>query len=394
MSKLVIPDGVTEIGSNAFYNCNGLKELILPDSLSYIGLCIFGNCSSLTEIIIPESVTFIGDIAFSGCTDLTAVVIPYSVTYIDDNTFLNCPSLTILCFEDSYAMDYAIEHGIPYVLLADFSDVPDDAWYAPYVYDLADQGILNGKGNGIFDPNGSITRGEFAKILAAASGEDLSSCNGRDIFCDVRPSDWFSPYVSWAYDKGIVFGVSEKEFAPNEKITREQMAAMICRYAKYQNVPLTEINALVVFKDDAVINDWAKENVKSCSLEDKCIRFLIDDCVKFVKREIRRGNKYDIILMDPPSFGRGSKSEVWNIEDSLFELVSLCTELLSDDPLLFIINSYTTGLSKTVLENILYMTLNQKINGLVSSDELGIRMKNSDLVLPCGIYARWEKMEK
>lgn len=140
--------------------------------------------------------------------------------------------------------------------------------------------------------------------------------------------------------------------------------------------------------------DWAKENVKSCSLEDKCIRFLIDDCVKFVKREIRRGNKYDIILMDPPSFGRGSKSEVWNIEDSLFELVSLCTELLSDDPLLFIINSYTTGLSKTVLENILYMTLNQKINGLVSSDELGIRMKNSDLVLPCGIYARWEKMEK
>ena len=140
--------------------------------------------------------------------------------------------------------------------------------------------------------------------------------------------------------------------------------------------------------------DWAKENVKSCQLEGRNIRLLIDDCMKFVKREIRRENKYDIILMDPPSFGRGSKSEVWNIEDSLYELVNLCTELLSNDPLLFIINSYTTGLSKTVLEDILYMTVNKKCDGIISSDELGIKMENSNLILPCGIYARWEKMKK
>ena len=139
--------------------------------------------------------------------------------------------------------------------------------------------------------------------------------------------------------------------------------------------------------------DFAKENVKSSKLEDKPIRFIVDDCQKFVKREINRGNKYDIIIMDPPSFGRGSKKEVWNIEKDLYHLVSQCTKILSDNPLLFIINSYTTGLSKTVLENILYLTVNKKRKGIISSDELGIPEKNSNIILPCGIYARWEKGE-
>ena len=137
--------------------------------------------------------------------------------------------------------------------------------------------------------------------------------------------------------------------------------------------------------------DWAKENVISSNLQDKPIRFIVDDVVKFVEREIRRGNKYDIILMDPPSFGRGSNKEVWNIETDLFDLVKKCTELLSDDPILFLINSYTTGLSMTVLENILNLTVNDKYNGFISSDELGIKEENSEIILPCGIYARWEK---
>ena len=136
--------------------------------------------------------------------------------------------------------------------------------------------------------------------------------------------------------------------------------------------------------------DWAKENVKSNNLEDRSIRFLVDDVVKFVKREIRRGNKYDMILMDPPSFGRGANKEVWNIETDLYNLVKLCSELLSDDPILFLINSYSTGLSKTILENILQLTINSKFDGIISSDELGIECSNSNLVLPCGIYARWE----
>lgn len=136
--------------------------------------------------------------------------------------------------------------------------------------------------------------------------------------------------------------------------------------------------------------DWAKENVKLNGLENALVRFLVDDVRKFVKREIRRGNKYDIIIMDPPSFGRGSKSEVWNIETDLDDLLKDTAELLSSDPLLFLINSYTTGLSKTVLEDLLYLHIDSKYKGIVSSDELGLPVKNSKLILPCGIYARWE----
>lgn len=136
--------------------------------------------------------------------------------------------------------------------------------------------------------------------------------------------------------------------------------------------------------------DWAKENMHSSNLDDRNIRFLVDDVVKFVKREIRRNNKYDIILMDPPSFGRGANKEIWNIEEKLFELVNLCTQILSDDPILFLINSYTTGLSKTVLENVLLKTVEKKYKGFISSDELGLKAINN-MILPCGIYARWEK---
>ena len=138
--------------------------------------------------------------------------------------------------------------------------------------------------------------------------------------------------------------------------------------------------------------DWAKENVKSNNLEDKPIRFLVDDVVKFVEREIRRGNKYDIILMDPPSFGRGANKEVWNIETDLYNLVEKCTQILSDDPILFLINSYTTGLSMTILENILNLTVNKIHKGNISSDELGIKEVGRELILPCGIYARWERL--
>ena len=133
--------------------------------------------------------------------------------------------------------------------------------------------------------------------------------------------------------------------------------------------------------------DWAKENVKSNHLENETIRFLVDDVKKFVKRELRRGNKYDIILMDPPSFGRGAKNEVWSIEKDLYNLVDDCTKLLSDKPLLFIINSYTTGLSNTVIENILHKTITKE--GTITSTELGIKAKNN-LILPCGNTTRWE----
>ena len=139
--------------------------------------------------------------------------------------------------------------------------------------------------------------------------------------------------------------------------------------------------------------DWCKENVKASNLEDKPVRYLVDDVVKFVKREIRRGNKYDAIVMDPPSYGRGAGGEVWDIEKDLLNLVELCTEILSDNPLFFIINTYTTGLSEGVFLNLLKSTVGKKYKGEITSEEIGLPIKNSDLVLPCGITSRFSSYE-
>jgi 23S rRNA (cytosine1962-C5)-methyltransferase len=135
---------------------------------------------------------------------------------------------------------------------------------------------------------------------------------------------------------------------------------------------------------------WAKENVVSSGLEDKKIRYIVDDVNKFVSREIRRNNKYDAIIMDPPSYGRGANGEVWQFENNIYDLVQLCTKVLSDNPLFFLINSYTTGISSTVLENILNLTVAKNHIGKITSGEIGLPMENSKLILPCGIYARWE----
>ena len=137
------------------------------------------------------------------------------------------------------------------------------------------------------------------------------------------------------------------------------------------------------------MTSWAKENVESSGLREKPVRFIVDDVIKFVNREIRRGNKYDAIIMDPPSYGRGKNGEVWQFENNIADLVNLCKQVLSDKPLFFLINSYTTGISSRVLEDILYLELDRK-DGKLSSGEIGLPMKDSNLVLPCGIYGRWE----
>lgn len=136
---------------------------------------------------------------------------------------------------------------------------------------------------------------------------------------------------------------------------------------------------------------WAKENVQSSGLADKKVRYIVDDVNKFVSREIRRGNKYDAIIMDPPSYGRGANGEIWQFENSICNLMELCTQILSDNPLFFLINSYTTGISSTVLANILNLIIGKKYKGRISCGEVGLPMENSDLILPCGIYGRWEK---
>ena len=134
---------------------------------------------------------------------------------------------------------------------------------------------------------------------------------------------------------------------------------------------------------------WAKENVASSGLENRPIRYIVDDVTKFVQREIRRGNKYDAIIMDPPSYGRGKNGEVWQFENNIADLVELCRKVLSEKPLFFLINSYTTGISSKVLENILILKLNMK-HGKLSAGEIGLPMKDSKLVLPCGIFGRLE----
>lgn len=136
---------------------------------------------------------------------------------------------------------------------------------------------------------------------------------------------------------------------------------------------------------------WAKENAKVSGLVDAPIRWLVDDCVKFVEREIRRGNVYDAIIMDPPSYGRGPKGEIWKIEEQLHSFVTLCTKILSDEPLFFLINSYTTGLQPAVLSYLMNTEIVKKFGGSVQADEIGLPVSSNGLVLPCGASGRWEK---
>lgn len=134
---------------------------------------------------------------------------------------------------------------------------------------------------------------------------------------------------------------------------------------------------------------WAKENAAASHLEDAPVRWLVDDCVKFVEREIRRGNKYDGIIMDPPSYGRGPKGEIWKIEESIYPFVELAAQLLSDDALFFLINSYTTGLQPAVLSYMLSTVIQKKRGGEVQSSEIGLPVSSNGLVLPCGATGRW-----
>ena len=163
-------------------------------------------------------------------------------------------------------------------------------------------------------------------------------------------------------------------------------ATMACSYAGASEVVHVDSSKGIVA--------WAKENMILSNLENNRIRFIVDDCMKFVEREIRRGNKYDAIIMDPPSYGRGPSGEMWRFEDNITELLDKCMMVLSDNPLFFIINCYTTGVGITAIENVLKMSILKKYpNGVVYADEIGIKVEDSNLVLPCGIYGRFESLD-
>ncbi len=136
---------------------------------------------------------------------------------------------------------------------------------------------------------------------------------------------------------------------------------------------------------------WAKENAALNGLTDRPVRYIVDDCVKFVEREIRRGHRYDGIVMDPPSYGRGPGGEVWKLEEKLFDLLTLCRQVLSDNALFFLVNSYSTGLSASVMKYMLETTVRPVFGGVVAADEIGLRVDGRDLCFPAGATARWSK---
>ena len=138
---------------------------------------------------------------------------------------------------------------------------------------------------------------------------------------------------------------------------------------------------------------WAKENANASGIADRPVRWLVDDCLKFVKREIRRGNKYDIIIMDPPSYGRGPDGEIWKFENQLAELLTLTEQIFSEDALLLLINSYTTGMSPTIMNYMTDIVFNRTRKGSVETDEIGLKVTNKDIVLPCGCTTIWKSRE-
>lgn len=178
-----------------------------------------------------------------------------------------------------------------------------------------------------------------------------------------------------------------------KKANREIKVLNLFAYTGCATMAVSSVGAKVVQVDASKgMSEWAKENMHLSHLEKNEIHFIVDDCVKFVEREIRRGNKYDAIVMDPPSYGRGPNKEVWKFEKNIYYLIDLCMQVLSNRPLFFLINSYTTGISSTVLLNILKTTMLKKYpHGQVSAGEVGLPITRDNLILPCGIYGRWEE---
>ena len=187
--------------------------------------------------------------------------------------------------------------------------------------------------------------------------------------------------VNWDYTREII-----------RKAERPVKVLNLFAYTGGATIACLKEGASVVHVDASKgMVQWAKENAVSSGVADRNVRWIVDDCIKFVQREIRRGNKYDIIIMDPPSYGRGPGGEVWKLEDEVYNFVELCAELLYEDSLMMLINSYTSGLSSSVMEYILGVLVKPKFGGEVSSSEIGLPVTKSKMILPCGASAIWTK---
>lgn len=196
--------------------------------------------------------------------------------------------------------------------------------------------------------------------------------------------------VNWEWSGNLIREAKKKN--PGKEIKVLNLFA----YTGGATVACADAGATVTHVDASKgMVTWAKENAAASGLANAPIRYLVDDCVKFVEREIRRGNHYDAIIMDPPSYGRGPKGEIWKIEEKIFPLVQLCTKVLADKPLFFLINSYTTGLQPAVLSYMLNLELKSRFGGTVEADEIGLPVRGKQgLVLPCGASGRWSRKER
>ena len=190
--------------------------------------------------------------------------------------------------------------------------------------------------------------------------------------------------VNWEWSGNLIREAKKKN--PGKEIKVLNLFA----YTGGATVACADAGAAVTHVDASKgMVTWAKENAAASGLANAPIRYLVDDCVKFVEREIRRGNHYDAIIMDPPSYGRGPKGEIWKIEESVYPLIKLCAQLLTDKPLFFLVNSYTTGLQPAVLRYMIATAL-EKYDGTVTAHEIGLPVSSNGLVLPCGASGRWE----
>lgn len=196
--------------------------------------------------------------------------------------------------------------------------------------------------------------------------------------------------VNWEWSGNLIREAKKKNLGKEIKVLN------LFAYTGGATVACADAGAAVTHVDASKgMVTWAKENAAASGLANAPIRYLVDDCVKFVEREIRRGNHYDAIIMDPPSYGRGPKGEIWKIEEKIFPLVQLCTKVLADKPLFFLINSYTTGLQPAVLSYMLNLEIKSRFGGIVEADEIGLPVRGKQgLVLPCGASGRWSCKER
>lgn len=187
--------------------------------------------------------------------------------------------------------------------------------------------------------------------------------------------------VNWDYTAGLIRSAG-----------RPVRVLNLFAYTGAATVSALKAGAQVVHVDASKgMVQWAKENAAASGVQDRSVRWIVDDCIKFVQREIRRGNRYDILIMDPPSYGRGPGGEVWKLENEVYDFVQKCKDVLSENPIAVLLNSYTTGLSPAVMQYILGATLCPTFGGTVESDEIGLPVMQSGMVLPCGATAIWKR---